>query len=107
MLYSYITVVALAMMLFISSATASVIPRSDSLLLRDDKVVPQPEAIPSPEVSTTKKCPDACPMVYDPVCAVNASGVWKTFGNACELSVHNCKNPYDLYTEKCKGKCKV
>ncbi|KAF9929270.1 hypothetical protein FBU30_001752 [Linnemannia zychae] len=38
-------------------------------------------------------CPDACPLIYQPVCAKLQSGETKTFGNSCELSIFNCKNP--------------
>ncbi|KAF9910230.1 hypothetical protein EC991_006957 [Linnemannia zychae] len=31
------------------------------------------------------RCPDACPAVYEPLCAYNSKGVKQTFGNECEL----------------------
>ncbi|KAG0244460.1 hypothetical protein BG011_002983, partial [Mortierella polycephala] len=49
-----------------------------------------------------KKCNEACTMEYNPVCthAENGkSGEFKTFPNACSLSVHNCMNPSAKYAQ--------
>ena len=29
-------------------------------------------------------CPEACPMIYNPVCAVDGAGQRKTYGNTCQ-----------------------
>ncbi|KAF9152448.1 hypothetical protein BG015_005244 [Linnemannia schmuckeri] len=50
-------------------------------------------------------CADACPAVYQPVCAKVQSGKTKTFGNKCELSAFNCKNPNDAFTFVSEGAC--
>ncbi|KAG0201618.1 hypothetical protein BGX33_010216 [Mortierella sp. NVP41] len=41
-------------------------------------------------------CPNTCVTVVEHVCGLNSKGV-KRFGNRCELSVWNCKNPKDQY----------
>ncbi|KAG0290850.1 hypothetical protein BGZ96_005716 [Linnemannia gamsii] len=50
-------------------------------------------------------CPDACPAVYQPVCAKLQSGKTKTFGNKCELSAFNCKNPKGAFSFVSEGAC--
>ncbi|OAQ29492.1 hypothetical protein K457DRAFT_137954 [Linnemannia elongata AG-77] len=50
-------------------------------------------------------CADACPTVYQPVCAKLQSGKTKTFGNQCELSAFNCKNPKAAFTFVSEGAC--
>ncbi|KAF8948253.1 Serine protease inhibitor Kazal-type 5 [Haplosporangium gracile] len=50
-------------------------------------------------------CADACPAVYRPVCAKLQSGKTKTFGNKCEFSAFNCKNPKDAFTFVSEGAC--
>jgi len=40
-----------------------------------------------------------CPDVYDPVCAADAAGELRTFGNACEAS---CANAQVLYWGECQ-----
>ncbi|XP_075223583.1 U-Kazal-Dg21.2-like isoform X2 [Lycorma delicatula] len=37
-------------------------------------------------------CPEYCPAVANPVCAVNSSGRVREFGNSCQTEVYNCKN---------------
>lgn len=35
-------------------------------------------------------CHFFCPAIYQPVCAVDANGDQRTFGNSCELNIANC-----------------
>ncbi|KAG9070475.1 hypothetical protein KI688_008011 [Linnemannia hyalina] len=53
----------------------------------------------------TLGCADACPAVYQPVCAKLQSGKSKTFGNQCELSAFNCMNPKAAFTFASEGAC--
>ncbi|KAF9145987.1 hypothetical protein BGX30_005456 [Mortierella sp. GBA39] len=50
-------------------------------------------------------CADACPAVYQPICAKLQSGKSKTFGNQCELSAFNCMNPKAAFTFVSEGAC--
>ncbi|XP_044738877.1 probable cyclin-dependent serine/threonine-protein kinase DDB_G0292550 [Chrysoperla carnea] len=45
----------------------------------------------------SRDCPILCPYNYEPVCAVNESGIIQVFFNRCELDVAICLNgkPYD------------
>ncbi|KAF9425559.1 hypothetical protein BGZ94_007429 [Podila epigama] len=58
-----------------------------------------------PVDTAAAKCPDACPFIYDPICASSKTGT-QTFSNACVLNAHNCKNPTDLFSVLSKGECK-
>lgn len=36
-------------------------------------------------------CPQACPMIYQPVCAEDAQGVRRNYGNACAATADGAK----------------
>lgn len=36
-------------------------------------------------------CDMVCNEIYQPLCAVDPVGRWKTFGNECELQLANCR----------------
>ncbi|KAK9718249.1 Kazal-type serine protease inhibitor domain [Popillia japonica] len=48
-------------------------------------------------------CPDrpcedfGCGGVWDPVCATDGNGIYRTFGNSCEILQYNCR----LDTARC------
>ncbi|KAG0302610.1 hypothetical protein BGZ97_002264 [Linnemannia gamsii] len=50
-------------------------------------------------------CAIACPAVYQPVCAKYPNGNLQTFGNRCELTAFNCKNPAITFTAVTEGDC--
>ncbi|KAG9070488.1 hypothetical protein KI688_008024 [Linnemannia hyalina] len=50
-------------------------------------------------------CAIACPAIYKPVCAKHSNGDLQTFGNKCELSVFNCKNPAIAFSLVTEGDC--
>ncbi|KAF9419745.1 hypothetical protein BGZ76_004199 [Entomortierella beljakovae] len=54
-----------------------------------------------------RKCTQACPYIYMPVCGQLKSGEVKTFGNACELNAYNCKNPANTYSTVAEHECDV
>ncbi|KAF9092697.1 hypothetical protein BGX29_010328 [Mortierella sp. GBA35] len=69
----------------------------------DDAPVPEKRAEP---VSKPPACNMMCTMEYDPVCATSLDGSHSlTFGNKCELSVYNCKNPGNTYRPVANDNC--
>ncbi|XP_055852422.1 uncharacterized protein LOC129916469 [Episyrphus balteatus] len=68
-----------------------------------DQVIPPHH--PLPPYDPTKNCPDVCPALYSPICAV-FRGSKRTFSNGCELSVQNCKtgqNWQALFNGQCES----
>ncbi|KAG0085080.1 hypothetical protein BGZ93_007339 [Podila epicladia] len=51
------------------------------------------------------KCAEICSMEYNPVCGKAAAGALRVFNNPCQLQVHNCKNPKDLFAFENDGQC--
>ncbi|KAF9929255.1 hypothetical protein FBU30_001737 [Linnemannia zychae] len=50
--------------------------------------------------SSSTNCDIGCTMEYGPVCATSNDGKHnQTFSNACMLTVYNCKNPNNLYSQ--------
>ena len=50
----------------------------------------------------TKKCPDVCAANFDPQCGSDG----KTYSNACDLKMTQCKNPSLQLQLAYKGQCK-
>ena len=44
-------------------------------------------------VNAQNNCPQICPMLYAPVCAVDSVGEQKTFASECAYNAENCRNP--------------
>lgn len=47
------------------------------------------------------QCPDICPAIYSPVCAVDRSHGrprYRMFSNSCALGVFNCQNRASTYS---------
>ncbi|KAF9095461.1 Serine protease inhibitor Kazal-type 5 [Mortierella sp. GBA35] len=53
------------------------------------------------------QCGDKCPAVYQPVCAQTKTGSLVSFGNACKMSVYNCKNPNNSAELAFEGDCEA
>ncbi|KAF9079934.1 hypothetical protein BGX23_002950, partial [Mortierella sp. AD031] len=53
------------------------------------------------------QCGDKCPAVYQPVCAQTKTGSLVSFGNACKMSVYNCKNPNNSAELAFEGACEA
>ncbi|KAG0267333.1 hypothetical protein BGZ95_002866 [Linnemannia exigua] len=67
-------------------------------------------AVATPTVAPEKRtapvaCPTMCPMVFKPVCAKNANGDFRTFGNKCQMGIFICKNPSISFTSVTEGAC--
>ncbi|TYZ67482.1 hypothetical protein PybrP1_004914 [[Pythium] brassicae (nom. inval.)] len=63
----------------------------------------QPTGTPAPVVSTpsTAKCSDTCMSDFAPLCGSDG----KTYSNACELAVAQCKNPQESIAKAADGEC--
>ncbi|XP_063218814.1 vasotab-like [Bacillus rossius redtenbacheri] len=49
--------------------------------------------------------PQACPAVYDPVCAVSRWGSLRTFPNLCTLRAYNFANQFFCLKLLHRGEC--
>ncbi|KAF8935605.1 hypothetical protein BGZ47_009827 [Haplosporangium gracile] len=62
-------------------------------------------AVDKRAAAAVPKCGTVCPAVYQPVCAKHPNGDLQTFGNRCEMSIFNCKNPAITFSLVTEGGC--